>query len=170
MELWFWTIMMIMPYNRNIHFFYCFLRPATAFTAIQFSKCCSYVFCSNWTQRTGVFFVSGFYLSDAHKEYVFRLFSEKRLLRYQRPLVVRCDSDLCSPFDPPLDFHAVLVRYLEIVPMDSRYNSKVTWRLLEFHKILAHKQVEHTPNPQHSNSLQHFEYFPNQKVRGSRNE
>lgn len=84
--------------------------------------------------------------------------------------MVRCDSDLCSPFDPPLDFHAVPVRYVEMVSMESRYNSKVTCRLLEFHKILAHKQVGHTPNPQHKKISKHSEYFPNQRVRGSRNE
>ena len=49
-------------------------------------------------------------------------------------------------------------------------NNEVKLRLLDLQRTLVNKQVEHSPNPQHSNSTQHFEYFGNRRVRESKNE
>ena len=49
-------------------------------------------------------------------------------------------------------------------------NNEVKLRLRDQKRTLVNKQVEHSLNPQHSNSSQHSEYFGNRKVRESRNE
>ena len=49
-------------------------------------------------------------------------------------------------------------------------NNEIKLRLLDLQRTLVNKQVEHTYNPQHSNSTQHSEYFGNRRVRESRNE
>ena len=56
--------------------------------------------------------------------------------------------------------------------MESRNNNnnELKLRLLDQKRTLLNRQVEYSPNPQHRNSSQHFEYFGNRRVRESRNE
>ena len=57
--------------------------------------------------------------------------------------------------------------------MESRNNNnnnEIKLRLRDQKRTLVNKQVERSPNPQHSNSTQHSEYSQNRRVRESRNE